>query len=124
MVEAIRPFGDGSCEIKLWNLGKALIDELHGRFPNHELISTLGVIYENFWAQNFDNVGDHFHWCLIVIKVACCCICKVGKNGVWVKLFLDGHLLDSQYSFCKLIGATNNELVLKKVSDFNPMTQS
>jgi len=46
-----------SCE----NHGKALIDELHGKFPNHELISVAGVIYRNFWAQNFDNVGDDFH---------------------------------------------------------------
>jgi len=40
---------------------KVLVDELHGRFPDHELMSTLGVIYPNFWAQNLDNVGDVFH---------------------------------------------------------------
>jgi hypothetical protein len=33
-------------------------------------MSTLGLIYPNFWAQNFDNAGDDFHQCLIVIKVA------------------------------------------------------
>jgi hypothetical protein len=104
-----------SCE----NLGKVLSSELHGRFLNHELISTLGVIYQNFWAQNFHNVGDDFHQCLIVIKVAYCNIHKVGKDGMWAKLFFDGHLLDSQYSFCKLIVATNNELVLKEVFDLN-----
>jgi len=36
-----------SCE----NLDKALIDELHGRFPNHELISALGVIYQKIWFK-------------------------------------------------------------------------
>jgi len=109
-----------SCE----NLDKALTDELHGRFPNHELIFALGVIYQKFWVQNFDNIGDDFHRCLIVIKVVYCTICKVGKDGVWVKLFLDGHLLDSQCSFCKLIVAVNNELILKEISNLNLVTQS
>jgi hypothetical protein len=41
-----------SCE----NSTKALVDELQGRFPNHELMLTLGVIHPSFWAQNFDNL--------------------------------------------------------------------
>jgi hypothetical protein len=64
-----------SCE----NLGNVLTDELHGRFPNHELISALGVIYQNFWAQNFDNVGDDFHRCLIVIKVFIVAFARLEK---------------------------------------------
>ncbi len=39
---------------------KALMDELQGEFLNHELMSTLGVIYPNFCVQNLDNVGDVF----------------------------------------------------------------
>jgi len=46
-----------SCE----NSTKALVDELQGRFPNHELMLTLGVIHPKFWAQNLDNFGDDFH---------------------------------------------------------------
>jgi hypothetical protein len=60
---------------------KALVDELQGRFPNHEVMSTVSVIYPNFWVQNFDNVGDVFHRCLIFIKVAHCSLHKVGKDG-------------------------------------------
>jgi len=43
------------------NFAKALVDELHGRFVNYELMSTLGVIYPNFWAPNLGNVSDDFH---------------------------------------------------------------
>jgi hypothetical protein len=46
-----------SCEI----FAKALVDELQGRFLNHELISALGVIYPNVWVPNLDNVSDDFH---------------------------------------------------------------
>jgi hypothetical protein len=46
-----------SCE----NSTKALVGELQGRFANHELMLTLGVIHPNFWAQNLDNFGDDFH---------------------------------------------------------------
>jgi hypothetical protein len=38
------------------NSTKALVDELQGRFLNHELMLTLGVIHPNFWAQNLDNL--------------------------------------------------------------------
>jgi hypothetical protein len=59
-------------------------------------MSTLGLIYLNFWAQNFDNVGDDFHQCLIFINATYYSFRKVGKDGVWVKALLDGQLLDSQ----------------------------
>jgi hypothetical protein len=35
-----------SCE----KYAKALVDELKGKFLNYELMSTLNVIYLNFWA--------------------------------------------------------------------------
>lgn len=100
---------------------KVLMDELQGKFLDHELMSTLGVIYPKFWAQNLDNVGDVFHRCLIFIKVAYCSPHKVGKDGVWMKALLDGYLLDSQCIFFKVIA--NIELVLKKVSNVNRVTQ-
>jgi hypothetical protein len=40
---------------------KTFIDELQGKFLDHELVSTLGVIYPKIWVQNLDNVGDVFH---------------------------------------------------------------
>jgi hypothetical protein len=47
-VKARLIFGDGSCEIKLWKLCQSLVDELQGGFLDHELMSTLGLIYLNF----------------------------------------------------------------------------
>jgi hypothetical protein len=58
---------------------------------------------------------------LILIKVAYCSPHKVGKDGVWMRAFLDGYLLDSQSFFFKVIA--NIESILKKVSNVNPMTQ-
>ncbi len=43
------------------NFAKALVDEIKGRFLNHELMSALGVIYRKFWAPNLDNVIGDFH---------------------------------------------------------------
>jgi hypothetical protein len=100
---------------------KALVDELQGKFPNHELMSTLGVIYPNFWVANLDNVGDVFHQCLIFVKVAYRSPHKVGKDGVWMKALLDGYLLDSQCFFFKVIA--NIESIVKEVYNVNPMIQ-
>jgi hypothetical protein len=105
------------------NYAKALVDKLPDGFPNHEFLSTLGFIYPKFWAQNFDNVGDGFHQCLIIIKATYYNLCKVGKDGVRVKTLLDGQLLDSQCFFKKLIMAANSELILKKNYDVNLMIQ-
>jgi len=81
------------------NHAETLVDELQGGFLDHELMSTLGLIYLNFWAQNFDNVGDDFHQCLIIINATYYSFRKVGKDGVWVKALLDGQLLDTQCFF-------------------------
>jgi hypothetical protein len=51
---------------------KALVDELEGRFLNHELMLALGAIDPNFWAPNLDKANDDFHQCLIVIKATYC----------------------------------------------------
>jgi hypothetical protein len=59
---------------------------------------------------------------LIVINATYCSPSKVKKDGVWVKAFFDGHLLDSQCTFFKLTMATNNEEILKEFFDVNLMS--
>ncbi len=37
-----------SCE----DIAKSLVHELEGRFPNHDLMLALSVIYLNFWVDH------------------------------------------------------------------------
>ncbi len=80
-----------------------LIQELLGRFPNHELMLTFGVIYLNFWANDPTNVMDNFHQHTTVNKAIYYNTCKVGKDGVWMKVILDGYPSNLQCSFFKMI---------------------
>jgi len=40
---------------------KFLVHELDGRFPNHDLMLALSVIYLNFWVDQPNDVEDVFH---------------------------------------------------------------
>jgi hypothetical protein len=40
---------------------KSFIYELQHRFPNHELMLALGVIYPNFWVDHPFDDEDVFH---------------------------------------------------------------
>jgi hypothetical protein len=40
---------------------KFLVHELDGRFPNHDLMLALSVIYLNFWVDHPNDVKDVFH---------------------------------------------------------------
>jgi hypothetical protein len=40
--------------------------------------------------------------------------CKVRKEGVIMKAFLDGHVLDVQCSFYKMTMIVNNEAIMKE----------
>jgi hypothetical protein len=55
---------------------------------------TLDVVYFNFWADHPLNVEDGFHQHLIIITIASYVLCKVGKDGILMNGFLDGHELD------------------------------
>jgi hypothetical protein len=46
-----------SCE----NVFKYLVHELDGRFPNHDLMLALGVIYPNFWVDHLNDVENVFY---------------------------------------------------------------
>ncbi len=108
----------------MWNqaIKIMLIHELDVRFPNHELMSTLSMIYLNLWAKNLYNAKNDFHQCLIVIKRTYYSQWKVGKDGMWVEVLLDSYELDLQCSFCKMNMVINSELVLKEVSNKNSVT--
>ncbi len=53
-----------------------LIKELLGRFPNHELMLTFGVIYLNFWANDPTNATDNTNVNNAIYYTSC----KVGKE--------------------------------------------
>jgi len=40
---------------------KSLVDELEGKFQNHEQMSMLGVMNPKFWGKNFNDIWDDFH---------------------------------------------------------------
>jgi hypothetical protein len=40
------------------NFPEVLAHELEGKFPNHELMLALGVVYPNFWIDNPNDVED------------------------------------------------------------------
>jgi len=75
-----------------------IIQELQGRFPNHELMLTFGVIYLNFWANDVVDAKDNFHQHTTIIKAIYYNSCKVGKDGLWMKVILDGYPLNLQCS--------------------------
>jgi hypothetical protein len=70
----------------------------------------LNAIYQNFGVEALLlGIAKDFHQCLIVIKATYSNLHKVGKDGVWVKVFVDGHLLGIQCSFFKMKMVTNYE---------------
>jgi hypothetical protein len=64
------------------NYAKSLIYELQHRFPNHELMLALGVIYPNFWVDHTFDDEDVFHQHLTITKATYYVACKIGKYGV------------------------------------------
>lgn len=101
---------------------KILVQELQGKFPNHELMLTLGVIYPNFWANRPINVKDNFHQHMTIIKYSYCIFCTMGNDGI--KAMLDGYVLDLQCLFCKMTMITNYKLIIKDKFDVNPISCS
>jgi hypothetical protein len=37
---------------------KSLMDELEGKFPNHEQMPMLGVMNQKFWDKNLNDIWD------------------------------------------------------------------
>jgi len=107
-----------SCE----EYAKALMDELRGRFLNYELMSTLNVIYLNFWDQNFDHVSEDFSMFDYHQGYLDCNLYKVKKNGVSVKALFDGHFFGFASFFLKTTMVADNETMLKMVFDVNLIT--
>jgi hypothetical protein len=115
-------FGEGSCENEYKKICHNSNPKLLSRFPNHELMLTFGVIYLNFWANDPTNVMDNFHQHTIIIKAIYYSSCKVGKDGVWMKVILDGYPSYLQCSFFKMIMIVNIELIMKENFDVNLVT--
>ncbi len=101
---------------------KSLVHELEGRFPNHDLILALSVMYLNFWVDHPNDVENVSCQHLTIIKVAYSMLHKVGKMGVLVKALLDGHPLDVQCYFLKMKMVANSEAVMKEEPLMNLVT--
>jgi hypothetical protein len=56
----------------------------------------LRLIYLNFWVDHPNDSKYVFHQHLTIIKDAYFMPHKMGQEGVIVKVFLDGHVLDVQ----------------------------
>jgi hypothetical protein len=70
---------------------------MEGKFFNHDLMLILNVIYPNFWVDHLTNV-EMFStniW-LSPIYATYFTPYKWGKEGVFVKVFVDGHALNKQ----------------------------
>jgi hypothetical protein len=57
-------------------------------------MTTLGVVYPQFWVKNPVHVNEEFHWQLIVLKATFCPLCTVGKSTKGVHALLLAHALD------------------------------
>ncbi len=79
---------------------KTFVQKLHGNFLNYELMLALVVIYLNLWLTTpimFRIFSSIIHY---IIKVAYYCEShNMGKDGISMKSFLDGHALDLQIIF-------------------------
>ncbi len=82
------------CEGITWGL----MFELGKCFPKHEVMTTLGVIYPQFWTTNIVEVETIFHSHMNALKAIFCVLHKLGENGR-VKLLasLSTHDLDCSH---------------------------
>jgi hypothetical protein len=62
-------------------VARDLILKLECCFPQHAVMTALGVIYPQFWATNGLEVEENFHIHLNVLKATFCLPCKVSENG-------------------------------------------
>jgi len=85
------------CEGVVWGL----IDELHRQFPTNKIMITLGVVYQQFWAINGDEVEENFHTYLAIKKATFCVLHKMGENENIMHVFLLNQALDLETSFFK-----------------------
>jgi hypothetical protein len=108
------------CEGVAWGL----VLELEKRFPDHEVMIALRVIYSQFWATNTTKAKSNYYFHLNVLKATFCVPCKVGQTRKIVLALLSSHNLDLQCSHFKMTMIHNFEIVMcDSESNLNPMIQ-
>jgi hypothetical protein len=102
---------------------RGLIDELHRQIPTHKVMTTLGVVYPQFWATNGDEVEENFHTYLAILKATFCVLHKMGENENIVHVVLSIQALDLETYFFKMTMLHNVKAVLQEENQFNLCTK-
>jgi hypothetical protein len=84
-------------------------------------MTTLGVVYPQFWATNGDEVEEIFHTYLAILKATFCVLHKMGENENIVHVFLSSQALDLETFFLKMTVLHN---VKKKFARKKPIQTS
>jgi hypothetical protein len=98
-----------------------LIKELERRFPAHELMNAMGIIYPHYW-EVFD-VETTFPSLLAILKAKFCHPKPIGASGTLVASLLDPTFLNQQMSFLCLTMKNNSHGTLHLLLDCNPITK-
>lgn len=99
------------------NAANALILYLRCRFPAHELLNALGVIYPQYWraAESESMFQMHLNTKNSVFRLPK----QRTKDGRWVDAPLDGHILAASFLLTMF---HNSEALLVEKNNVNPVT--
>lgn len=105
---------------------KLLVEELEDRFPNHDLLSALGVVFPQFWVQPDCQVNFAVHLNAIKAFYSEQKSCLIGEDGsrVMTPILppLDATTLDMQAAMFKMAMITNSTKIMEDKSNMgNPM---
>jgi hypothetical protein len=86
-------------------------------------MTTLGVVYPQYWDVDLIIVEENFFSHLSTLKVAFCNPCKISGLDQDVLPFLLAHMLDLQSNHFKMTMLHNYEATLCKENKLNPLTR-
>ncbi len=91
-------------------------------FPQHEVVTTQGVIYPQFWTKNIVEVETTFHSHMNALKAIFCVPHKLGGNGrIGLLALFSTHDLDLQSSHFMVTMMHNYEAILREENNLNLM---
>ncbi len=95
----------------LWKIWQGFCGWVVGQIPKSwiDINIECNLLKICAWSLVGAKEDFHDHQCLIVIKATYSNLHRVEKDGVWVKVFVDGHPLGIQCSFFKMTMVTNYE---------------
>jgi hypothetical protein len=104
-------------------VAQKLISKLEMRFPKQEIMTTLGVVYPQYWVVDSITMEDTFFSHLSMLKMAFRNPHKIGGLDQNVSPLLSAHMLDLQSSHFKMTMLHNFETTLHKKNQLNPLTR-